>query len=58
MSGILIGVGIGRKGIGTFKSVLATMDITKKLTVAIREWRSCLAQVVIYYADRVKEVVG
>ncbi len=37
---------------------LATMDITKKWSVAIREWRSCLAQVEIYYADRIKDIVS
>jgi transposase-like protein len=31
---------------------LATMDITKKWSVAMRDWRSCLAQVEIYFADR------
>ncbi|MFW6016949.1 MAG: IS256 family transposase, partial [bacterium] len=33
---------------------LATMDISKKWTMPIRSWRSCISQIAIYFEDRLE----
>jgi putative transposase len=33
---------------------LATMDISKKWNMPVREWKSCISQFAIYFSDRLK----
>ena len=33
---------------------LATMDISRKWTLSIRDWKSCLSQFAIYFSDRIQ----
>lgn len=34
-------------------SYLATMEASKKWTMPIKDWRSCLSQLVIHFEDRI-----
>ena len=34
---------------------LATMDISKKWTMPIRNWKKCFSQIAIYFEDRLEE---